>query len=92
MSIKSKILLPFVATVVVSLVAVAGIGGAAALNAQASHAVSDKALWAIEHALEMQQAVESANRLVQQVTDMTQFVTRETIETQFGQAAVGGVD
>jgi len=86
MSIKSKILLPFFATIVISLVAVAGIGGAAALNAQSSRAVTDKALSAIEHALEMQQAVGSANQLVRQVTDMTQFVTHDAIEARFSEA------
>lgn len=86
MSIKSKILLPFFAAIVVSLVAVAGIGGAAALNAQSSRVVTDKALSAIESALEMQGAVESANQLVRQVTDMTQFVTRDAIAARFAEA------
>jgi methyl-accepting chemotaxis protein len=83
MSIKSKILLPFVVAVLVSLASVAWIGGAATLNAQSSAAVTDKSLLAIEEALKLQRAEEGANELVRLVTDMTHFVSRETIETEF---------
>jgi methyl-accepting chemotaxis protein len=83
MSIKSKILAPFIVAVIVSLLSVALIGGVAMLNSQSSSAVTSKSLAAIEHALLMQRAEAGADDLVREVTDMTHFVPREKIEAEF---------